>query len=68
MITRTTGAQDRAMRDACLSIDAGEILEFIRTHYSPDDVFTTDQLKGWAADNGFVPDGGSDEEEQRVRY
>ena len=68
MITGTTGAQDRAMRDAILSIDAGEILEFIRRNYTPDDVFTPDQLEGWAAENGFVPDGGSDEEEQRVRY
>jgi hypothetical protein len=54
------------MRDACLSIDAGEILEFIRTHYSPDDVFSADQLEGWAAENGFVPE--PDTEEARVRY
>jgi hypothetical protein len=37
-----------------IDIDLYEVLEIIATNFSPEDIFYTDDLIGWALDNGYV--------------
>lgn len=51
----TTSREDKEFSDA---MNLGDLLEqaggYIAENFPPEDVYTKDQLRDWAIDNGFV--------------
>lgn len=37
-----------------INVDDDEIIDYIAQNKRPEDVFSTDELRAWALDNGFV--------------
>lgn len=45
---------EREIKEDAVSIDILHVLEIIVNNLDPEDVFSDDDLKQWALDNGFV--------------
>lgn len=61
MITRTIGTDDedaaRMLKDTLqleFSMDAMNLVRWVRDTFYPEDVFPEDELETWAKDNGWV--------------
>ena len=60
MLNRTTGAQDADFTDALagelhsVSIDATFVFEWVRENFTPEDIFTFENLCSWAENNGYA--------------
>ena len=64
----TTSQQDRELTDILMnnmsiSLDASIILDWVAEAFTPEDIFSREELSHWAWDNGFV-----EEEEEKGRY
>ena len=52
-----TPQQDRDLAELIgrnISLDAGLILDWVAEGFSPEDVFSAEQLEAWAEDNNYV--------------
>ena len=57
MAKKTSGSEDNAATDflvRLLSIDFGDVLEYVQQNYQPEEVFSETELDDWATENGYI--------------
>lgn len=53
----TREQNDRFIQEVLSSYHLDTAINWIQTYMAPEDVFTADQLKCWATENGYVEEG-----------